>query len=137
LILILADLMLLSNCFSRHENFLNLMARRTSGLFKFTGPQWFLQAPIKYTIKSLIKTKSQSDFLIFNFHWPDLKFTGLGLWTTVFSWRLLLNEIFRKTTKFVTDFNYFFPHWFQLCLWLFTIDYKSERLHGVDKSSSS
>jgi hypothetical protein len=37
----------------------------------------------------LIKTKSQSDFLIFNFHWSDLKFTGLGLRTSGFSWRLL------------------------------------------------
>jgi hypothetical protein len=63
---------------SLHENFLNLLAKRTSGLSNFTGP-------LKYTTKSLIKTKSQSDFLIFNFHWPDLKFTGLSLRTTGFS----------------------------------------------------
>jgi hypothetical protein len=32
------------------------------------NPNDFYTGPLKYTIKSLIKTKSQSDFLIFNFH---------------------------------------------------------------------
>jgi hypothetical protein len=73
---------------SLHENFLNLLASRTRGLSEFTGPQWFLQAPIKYIIKSFIKTKRQSDFLIISFYLPDLKFTGLGLRTSGFSRRL-------------------------------------------------
>jgi hypothetical protein len=68
-------------------------------LFKLAGQkdQWIVwidwppmifTGPLKYIIESLIKTISQSDFLIFNFHRPNLKFTGLGLRTSGFSWRL-------------------------------------------------
>jgi hypothetical protein len=74
--------------YSLHENISKLLASRTSELPEFTSHQWFLLAPLKYIIKKFEKTNSQSDFLVFNFHWPTSKFTGLGLRTSGFSWRL-------------------------------------------------
>jgi hypothetical protein len=70
--------------YSLHENFLNFLASRTSGLSEFTGPNGFYRPPKVYH-KKFDKNQKPVELLDFNFHWPNLIFTGLGLRTSGFS----------------------------------------------------
>jgi hypothetical protein len=62
--------------YSLHENFLNFLASRTSGLFEFTGPNGFYRPPKVYH-KKFDKNQKPVGLLDFQFslaqphiHWP-------------------------------------------------------------------